>query len=276
VKTKVNSGIEILPLVHLTEKTFTIKEMVKIIGILLISWFLLACNGSNKVTVKTTSIFKSEQLQILQITQNAFQHISYKQTNDFGNVPCNGLIIKDGNEALIFDTPTNDNAALELINWVQNNLKCKIVAVVPTHFHDDCLGGLKIFKEKNIDSYGNTATVELATKNNLEAPAIAFNDSIILKLGSTTIFLKHFGEGHTRDNIVGYFPTDNVLFGGCLIKEMGASKGYLGDANINAWSNTVTAIKVAYPKVQIVVPGHGKAGNAQLLDYTIKLFALGK
>jgi len=71
-----------------------------------------------------------------------------------------------------------------------------------------------------------------------------------------------------------------VLFGGCLIKELDASKGYLGDAskgylgdaNVKAWSNTVTKIKKAYPKLQIVVPGHGAIGNQALLDYTIKLF----
>ena len=40
----------------------------------------------------------------------------------------------------------------------------------------------------------------------------------------------YFGEGHTKDNIMGYFTEDQALFGGCLIKKVGASKGYLGDA----------------------------------------------
>jgi metallo-beta-lactamase class B len=62
------------------------------------------------------------------------------------------------------------------------------------------------------------------------------------------------------------------MFGGCLIKELGAGKGYLGDANVVAWSSTVEKVKKAYPNVKVVVPGHGAYGNIKLLDYTINLF----
>ena len=80
------------------------------------------------------------------------------------------------------------------------------------------------------------------------------------------------GEGHTKDNIIGYFPSENVMFGGCLIKEIRAGKGNLEDANVNDWSATVEKIKQEYPKTKIVIPGHGKYGGTELLDYTIKLF----
>lgn len=62
------------------------------------------------------------------------------------------------------------------------------------------------------------------------------------------------------------------MFGGCLIKEVDANKGYLGDANLKEWSNTVEKIKKEYPNVAIVVPGHGEFGDEKLLDYTIRLF----
>ena len=63
-----------------------------------------------------------------------------------------------------------------------------------------------------------------------------------------------------------------MLFGGCLIKELEAGKGYLGDANVAAWSGTVEAVKQAYPDVRVVVPGHGEPGDGKLLNYTIGLF----
>ena len=53
---------------------------------------------------------------------------------------------------------------------------------------------------------------------------------------------------------------------------MGSSKGNLADANVKQWSSTVEAIKNAYPSLKIAIPGHGKIGGAELLDYTIKLF----
>ena len=58
------------------------------------------------------------------------------------------------------------------------------------------------------------------------------------------------------------------MFGGCLIKEMNATKGYLHDANVKDWSATVEKVK-EYPHVKVVVPGHGKYGDVKLLDYTI-------
>lgn len=62
------------------------------------------------------------------------------------------------------------------------------------------------------------------------------------------------------------------VFRGCLIKELGATKGFLGDANVADWSGTVKKIKKHYPQVKIVILGHGKYGNNELFDYTIELF----
>lgn len=63
-----------------------------------------------------------------------------------------------------------------------------------------------------------------------------------------------------------------MTFGGCLIKELQATKGYLGDANVGECSGTVEKVKQHYPHVKIVIPGHGEIGGMDLLDYTIKLF----
>lgn len=217
-------------------------------------------------------LYKSNDLTITQLSQNTFVHTSFLQTNDFGNVPCNGLIIRNANEAVVFDTPTNDKSAEELIRWITDTLHANIIGVVPTHFHNDCLGSLHVFHGKEIPSYAYFTTIELATENKSIAPQRSFTDSLILKIGNELAMIKFFGEGHTRDNVVVYFPSEHILFGGCLIKEIGASKGYLGDANVAAWSATVEKIKKAYPNVKIIVPGHGKYGNKKLLDYTIRLF----
>ena len=46
----------------------------------------------------------------------------------------------------------------------------------------------------------------------------------------------------------------------------------MGDANTGAWSETVARVKSTFSEVQTVIPGHGKIGNAELLDYTIRMF----
>ena len=100
----------------------------------------------------------------------------------------------------------------------------------------------------------NFSTIELAKINNVVVPQNGFNDSLKLGLGNTYAVVKYFGQGHTKDNVVGYFPKENILFGGCLIKELQATKGYLGDANVGEWSSTVEKVKQQYPNVKIVIP----------------------
>jgi metallo-beta-lactamase class B len=207
-----------------------------------------------------------------QISPNTYIHTSYKQTEDFGKVPCNGLVVRSGGEAIVFDTPTNDTSAMDLIHWLHDFMQCRITAVIPTHFHDDCLGGLQAFHAAGIPSYAHLRTIALAAADSAELPQRGFADSLQLTVGNERITAIFHGEGHTKDNVVGYFPSEQVLFGGCLIKELEASTGYLGDANVAAWSGTVEAVKKAYPNVRVVVPGHGQWGDGKLLDHTIGLF----
>ena len=235
-------------------------------------FFLVQCTSPKEPAFAPKEVYHSKGLILEQVSPNAFAHTSFKQTSDFGYVPCNGLVVRNGAEVIVFDTPTNDTCAEELIRWVQDSLHCRINAVIPTHFHDDCLGGLRAFHARHIPSYAHQRTIELARADSAEVPQNGFTEPLVLNVGAERITATFYGEGHTKDNVVGYFPSEHVLFGGCLIKELEASKGYLGDANVAGWSTTVEAVKKAYPHVNVVIPGHGKYGDSKLLDYTIGLF----
>ncbi|MGB0850013.1 MAG: subclass B1 metallo-beta-lactamase, partial [Bacteroidia bacterium] len=211
-------------------------------------------------------------LRIEQLSESTFRHVSYLQTNDFGKVACNGMVVIDSNEALVFDTPVNDEDSKELIDWIKNTLNSELVGVIITHFHNDCLGGLSEFHNRNIPSYATYSTIELATSDSSEIPKNGFENYQEIQVGRKKVINEYFGEGHTKDNIISYVPDEKVLFGGCLIKTLNASKGYLGDANTQEWSKTVKAVKSKYGAAEIIIPGHGKPGGIELLDYTIKLF----
>ncbi|MCH6199764.1 subclass B1 metallo-beta-lactamase [Aquiflexum sp. LQ15W] len=248
------------------------KTTIKGLLVLVILFTIVSCNAQQQDAFSPKEVYKSKDLIITQVAPNSFVHTSFLQTNDFGNVPCNGLIVRNSKETIIFDTPTNNESSEELIRWVNRELNCKVNAIIPTHFHNDCLAGLQAFNDHNIPSYAHVKTIALAKENDFVIPQNGFSDSLTLSVGNEIIMARYFGEGHTRDNIVGYFPSENVMFGGCLIKEMNASKGFLGDANVEIWSSTVEDIKKRFPAVEIVVPGHGNHGDRSLLDYTIKLF----
>jgi metallo-beta-lactamase class B len=209
---------------------------------------------------------------VTQLSENTFIHTSYLQTDDFGKVPCNGLIVRSGSEVVIFDTPTDDAGSKTLIHWIQSTLHARVKTIIPTHFHNDCLGGLQAFHDLGINSVASEQTIELARANQEVVPKQGFSLQTMLAFGTDQVSVHYFGAGHTLDNVVGYFAKEHVLFGGCLMKELGASKGYLGDANVGEWPTTVSKVKAAYPQVKWVVPGHGKVGDASLLDYTIRLF----
>jgi metallo-beta-lactamase class B len=233
---------------------------------------ITSCSQKERDTYNATVVYESDVLTITQISDNAYVHTSYLQTESFGKVGCNGLLVYDHGETIIFDTPTTDSVSSLLMYWIETSLHSNVKAVIATHFHEDCLGGLNAFHQHSVASYANQHTIALAHENDLELPEHAFHDSLSLAVGETSVMVRYFGEGHTRDNVVGYFPKEHILFGGCLIKAQDATKGFLGDANVDAWPITVEKVKKAFPHVEVVIPGHGAIGDASLLDYTIKLF----
>jgi len=216
--------------------------------------------------------YKSESVIISPLSEHSFIHISYLETERFGKVACNGYVFLHDREAIVFDTPVTNEGSAELIQWVQKELGAKIKAVVPGHFHEDCLGGLEAFHEAGITSYANALTLKLAEDNGATIPQNGFEDKQIFQIGGSEIVSVFLGEGHTRDNIVSYNPLEKILFGGCLIKSQGAGKGNVADGNIEEWANTVRKVKEAFPDLEYVIPGHGDFNDKSILDYTIELF----
>lgn len=245
-----------------------------------VSLFIVAfgCTPKDNSTTETTKadnvVYETETLVIRKLSDQVYQHISFLNTESFGRVECNGMVVTNGHEVLVFDTPTDDKGSEELINFFikQNS---KVIGVVATHFHADCVGGLNEFHVQGIPSYANSLTIQLINeKAEGIAPQQGFDNELELRVGEKKVITSFVGKGHTVDNVVAYFPDEETLFGGCLLKEVGAGKGFLGDADTLAWSATMVKLKTKYPHVRSVIPGHGKTGGAELLDYTEQLFRL--
>ncbi|SFB55259.1 subclass B1 metallo-beta-lactamase [Algoriphagus aquimarinus] len=239
----------------------------------IISSLIISISLWTNISFAQELLYKTETLEIEQISPNTFVHVSYLNTNDFGKVACNGMIVMNEGEALVFDTPASDEASLELINWLENYQKVKVKAVVATHFHWDCLGGLNEFHAKGIPSYASDKTIALARAAGYPLPENGFKKKMSLEAGNIKVTNQFFGEGHTKDNFVAYVPSDKIIFGGCMIKALGVGNGNLEDANVTAWPATVRNVKSTFPETLIVIPGHGKIGGTELLDYTIEMFS---
>ena len=221
---------------------------------------------------ETDTVYQSPDLLVIRVSESVFLHQSFFQSESFGKVSCNGMIVSDGGELLIFDTPAGRKSSRELLDWLGGFPDTKITAIVPTHFHEDCLGGLEEFHLRNIPSYANELTITLAGQNQFPVPQNSFRNTLTLPVGEKKVHLFFPGEGHTRDNIVAWFPAEKVLFGGCLVKAMNAGKGNLADANTDSWASTVEKVKNRFSGIRLVIPGHGEPGGSELLDFTIRLF----
>ena len=233
---------------------------------LFISVLFISCNSSKKLVSNDES-----QIAFYKLKKNVYAHISFLQTQTWGKVGCNGMVYIHKNKAYIFDTPANNDASEFLIKILEDK-NITIEGVIVNHFHNDCLGGLEAFHKRGIKSYATVKTIELARKDSVTIPKIGFKEKLTLRVGKREIINQYLGEAHTKDNIVSYLPSEKVLFGGCMAKEMNAGKGFLGDANEKEWSNTIRKVKSTFPDLEKVIPGHGKVGGPELLDFTIELF----
>ena len=234
---------------------------------------LLVLSFSKQVQSQTDSlVYDTATLQIRQLSDKSFIHISFLDTQDYGKVECNGMLVIDNKEAVVLETPVDDQVSEELINWIEKEHQATINAVIVHHFHVDCLGGLKAFHQRNIPSYSHEMTIELAGQRGNELPLLSIEQGQQTLVGDHIISSHYFGPAHTEDNIVSYYENENILFGGCMIKSLGAKEGNLADANVPEWSQTLAKLKTELSEIQLVIPGHGKEGGSELLDYTIKLF----
>jgi metallo-beta-lactamase class B len=232
---------------------------------------LVACLPGHAATASET-IEISRDVQLRRVAENVWVHTTYAELPNYGRVPANGLVVVDANEAMLIDLPWTDELTAQLLDWIAGNWHVTARAVVPTHFHEDCMGGSAEAHRRGVTSYALDKTVALAKKKQLPVPQHAFAKELSLRCGQTRVELKHFGAGHTTDNIVAWLPRQQVLFGGCLIKAMNArSLGNTSDGDLSAYPETLQKVRAAYPQTKVVVPGHGASGSIDLIDHTLSL-----
>ena len=238
------------------------------IVVLLFTSTLFAQDISKKITI-------NNDLEIVQLTSNVYMHISYAEFAGFGRVECNGMILTNGDKAFLFDTPPTELLTKQLVEWISQTLKLKVVGFLPNHWHIDCMGGLAYLQSIGVKSYANQMTIDIAKARNLPVPTHGFKDSLKLKLGNAEINCYFLGAGHSMDNIVVWIPSEKVLFPGCLVKEMNAKGlGNTVDGDLLAYPKTLQKVLRKFPDAKIVIPGHGAIGGIELVRHTMELLKM--
>ena len=157
------------------------------------------------------------------------------------------------------------------------HMKLKVVGFVPNHWHVDCMGGLGFLLNQNIESYANQMTIDIAKSKGLPIPKYGFKDSLQLKLGDKLIHCYYLGAAHTKDNIVVWIPSEQILFAGCMVKSMGSNDlGNTVDGDLKAYPITIDKLIDKLPNAKIVIPGHGQYGGIELIKHTKDLTMIKK
>ena len=207
----------------------------------------------------------------------------------------NALLVEmlDGSLVLC-DAPSHAAATRELLAWVDAHFGRRIAAAVPSHYHADASGGNEVLIAAGIPVYGSEETARWVASGGAanraqliedfrEKPAIAAafeattivgpdhtfpdGETHVLTFGEEEVHIVDPGPGHAVDNVVTWFPSLGVLFGGCMIKS-GDNIGYTEDADLDHWPEAVRSLQALEP--DFVIPGHGRRRfGADLLANTI-------
>jgi metallo-beta-lactamase class B len=95
------------------------------------------------------------------------------------------------------------------------------------------------------------------------------DEGLLLQKGGETFEVYYPGESHTEDNTVVYLHKKKILSGGCMIMSMRQQRpGFIDHANMTEWPASVKKVQEKFPQSKLVIPGHGSAGNAELLEHT--------
>ncbi|MDX1628649.1 MAG: subclass B1 metallo-beta-lactamase, partial [Fulvivirga sp.] len=186
-------------------------------------------------------------------------------------VGANGLIIETSDSVIVVDTPWNNEQTRKLINWVREHIKKPISFFVITHAHDDRIGGISLLKKEQIRSISGMLTAKAAIEAEFAQPDIIFEKDTLIEVNQMRLEIFYPGPGHTKDNVVVYVHSVDVLYGGCFLKNATTkSLGNIADADLNQWPLSVRSMKSKFPDARIVIPGHGNLGSGAI-ENTLKL-----
>lgn len=215
------------------------------------------------------------RLVVNPLGDGVYTHVTYGiyQNNA---VPSNGLIINTGDGVVLVDTgwDTSDDTdnTRQLLRWVADSLRQPVRLCIVTHAHDDRVGGITELQKAGVRVISTPLTAQQSVKAGYPAPDAVLPNDTTFTVGRVPIRCYFPGEGHTRDNIVVWLPRQRILHGGCLVKSVAAfGMGYVAEANLGEWANSIRRLTAQFGNARVVVPGHDDLSDTRSLEHTLRL-----
>jgi metallo-beta-lactamase class B len=232
--------------------------------IFLITAFIF-CVGNISGQTKTTA------LNISHLSGDFYIYTTY-QSYEGSQLPANGMYLVTNQGAVLFDTPWDTTQFQPLLDSIKQRHNKTVTICIATHWHSDRTEGLAYYKNQGIKTYTTALTDEWSKKNNKKRAEYLIEKDTTFRVGEYSFETYYPGQGHTADNIVIWFEKEKILYGGCLIKGVGAKNlGYLGDANVIAYLETLKNVEKKYPNPKFIIISHSEWDNVNSLKHSIKL-----
>jgi len=213
------------------------------------------------------------EVKIEKLKDNLYVYTTYNTFNGT-KYAANAVYLVTSKGVVVIDSPWGEEKFKNFTDEIYKRHGKKVIMNIATHSHDDRAGGLEYFKSLGAKTYSTKMTDSILAKDNKPRAQYTFDNNKSFKVGKDEFQVYYPGKGHTADNVVVWFPKDKVLVGGCIIKS-GDSKdlGFLGEAYVNDWTQSVHNIQKKFPNVQYVVAGHDDWKDQTAIQHTLDLIS---
>jgi len=196
----------------------------------------------------------------------------------------NALVFQDGRDVLLVDTKISPVGKL-MREFVEAG-GYEVTQVINTHHHADHTGGNFAWSQDTPVLAHEKASARIADQTkqymdmirrrdpdaaDIPAERFAPTDTIPgdseLVIGDQQVIIRHFGPGHTDNDLVLYLPDENILHpGDLLFHNMHIFVDLGAGADTAAWLRNVEACMELCNDRTVVVPGHGTVTNISGLE----------
>ena len=191
---------------------------------------------------------------------------------------CNQVLIEMADYAILVDAGSPYGARAAMIDFRRVTTK-PILVVFNTHHHGDhAYGnsfwislGAKVLAYAGVTSelsryeprrLKNSGVDALQLKS-VSYPTQTFDgDTFVIEDATRRVEFRYFGAAHTKGDAVVYLPKERILCAGDVV--VNGPYNFTEDADLQNWPKVIE--KIMALDVEKVVPGHGPAGGAELLE----------
>lgn len=193
----------------------------------------------------------------------------------------NATLIVGVEAAIVVDTLSTDAQAAELRDAVRHITDHPLVIVNTHHHFDHCFGNAVVAGDNGLGIWAHEAAgtllreelnrlkrdwydefspirpdlAEAMLATTVAPPDRTIHLESIMDIGGRSVELRHYGRGHTDNDLVVLIPDADVVLAGDLVEQGGPP--WFSDSYPLEWPETVAALTARMTPSTVVVPGHG-------------------